>query len=43
MLTDGNGMVVSNATAAISDIQATKGLWFKINQQTIHALLNAVP
>lgn len=28
MLMDGNGMVVSNATAAISEIQQTKGLWF---------------
>ena len=28
MLMDGNGMVVSNATAAITEIQQTKGLWF---------------
>jgi AP-1 complex subunit beta-1 len=28
MLMDGNGMVVSNATAAIAEIQQTKGLWF---------------
>jgi|DEB19_MinimDraft_2_1074335.scaffolds.fasta_scaffold903084_1 hypothetical protein len=43
MLLDGNGMVVSNATAAISEIVITKGIWFKILPVTIHALLNAVP
>lgn len=36
-------MVVSNATAAISDIQITKGLWFPITPKIVHTLLNAVP
>lgn len=36
MLHDGNGMVVSNATAAISEIAASKGLWFQLNQKIVH-------
>lgn len=40
---DGNGMVVSNATAAITEIQQTKGLWFSVEKSTVHNLLNAVP
>jgi len=43
MLLDGNGMVVSNATAAIIEIQQTKGLWFQVTEQTVHNLLNAIP
>lgn len=43
MLQDGNGMVVSNATAAIAEIQATKGLWFPVTPKIVHALLNAIP
>jgi vesicle coat complex subunit len=43
MLQDGNGMVVSNATAAITEIKATKGLWFELTPKIVHALLNAIP
>lgn len=43
MVSDGNGMVVSNAIAAISDIQASKGKILQMNQETLHILLNAVP
>ena len=43
MLQDGNGMVVSNATAAITDIQMTRSLWFMVTPPIVHALLNAVP
>lgn len=43
MLQDGNGMVVSNAAAAITEIKASKGLWFEITPKTTHSLLNAIP
>ena len=36
-------MVVSNATAAITEIKASKGLWFEITPKMVHALLNAIP
>ena len=36
-------MVVSNATAAITEIKASKGLWFEITPKIVHSLLNAIP
>jgi hypothetical protein len=43
MLQDGNGMVVSNASAAITEIKASKGLWFELTPKMVHSLLNAIP
>lgn len=36
-------MVVSNATAAITEIKASKGLWFELSPKIVHSLLNAIP
>lgn len=43
MISDGNGMVVSNAIAALTDIQNSKGKIVNMNQDILHKLLNAVP
>jgi AP-1 complex subunit beta-1 len=42
LIHDGNGMVVSNAAIAISEIATTKGLWFQPSPKIVHDLLNAV-
>lgn len=43
MISDGNGMVVSNAIAALTDIQSTKGKVVVMNHDILHKLLNAIP
>ncbi|TNV84540.1 hypothetical protein FGO68_gene17379 [Halteria grandinella] len=43
MLGDGNGMVVSNAVAALTDIQHTKGKIVQMTQTILYKLLNALP
>jgi len=43
MISDGNGMVVSNAIAALTDIQNTKGKVVTMNHDILHKLLNAIP
>lgn len=43
MLSDGNGMVVSNAVAALMDIEHSKGDLINMNNSTLHKLLNALP
>ena len=43
MMSDGNGMVVSNAIAALTDIQSSKGKVVQMNAEILHKLLNAIP
>jgi AP-1 complex subunit beta-1 len=43
MIQDGNGMVVSNAIAAITDIQNSKGKILAMDHNILHVLLNAIP
>ena len=43
MLLDGNGMVVSNAVVAITEIQNKKGTFVTLTPKLIHQLLNALP
>ena len=43
MISDGNGMVVSNAIAAFTEIQATRENAIVMNQDILHKLLNAIP
>mmetsp|Transcript_27988 Transcript_27988/g.42312 ORF Transcript_27988/g.42312 Transcript_27988/m.42312 type:complete len:177 (-) Transcript_27988:1965-2495(-) len=42
MISDGNGMVVSNAIAALSDIQGYKGKVLEMTPDILHKLLNAI-
>jgi vesicle coat complex subunit len=45
MMADGNGMVVSNAVAALTEIQNQKGgeNLISMTDATLHKLLNALP
>ena len=43
MISDGNGMVVSNAIAALTDIQNSRGKIVNMNHEILHKLLNAIP
>ena len=43
LLHDGNAMVVSNAVAAVSEIQATRGAFVKLTPALLAQLLNALP
>jgi AP-1 complex subunit beta-1 len=43
MISDGNGMVVSNAIAAFTEIQATREDAIVMTQDILHKLLNAIP
>jgi len=43
MINDGNGMVVSNAVAALTEISNTKGKFIKMTPTISHKLLNALP
>ena len=43
MLLDGNGMVVSNAVVAITEISHKKGKFVTLTPKLIHQLLNALP
>ena len=43
MISDGNGMVVSNAIAALTDIQNSKGTVVNMTHDILHKLLNAIP
>ena len=43
MISDGNGMVVSNAIASITEIQNLKGKILTMNHDILHQLLNAIP
>ena len=43
MISDGNGMVVSNAIAAFSDIQNYKANVITMTPEILHKLLNAIP
>jgi AP-1 complex subunit beta-1 len=42
MLSDGNGMVVSNAVAAFTEIQNMRGKVLEVTPEILHKLLNAV-
>jgi vesicle coat complex subunit len=42
MLGDGNGMVVSNAVAALADIQSSRGKIVHMKNDLMHKLLNAL-
>ncbi len=42
MLSDGNGMVVSNAVAALADISNSKGKVVHMKNDLMHKLLNAL-
>ena len=43
MIADGNGMVVSNAVASLTEISNLKGPVLKMDGATLHKLLTALP
>lgn len=43
MISDGNGAVVANAIAALTDIQSVRGKLLEMTPEVLHKLLNAIP